>query len=114
MIRRPPRSTLFPYTTLFRSPARVGLERVERAQSPTAIAFRPKARELLGEHVPHGGGDLEEVGGRRLVREGLVDAHDDAGPLLHLALVPVPRVLDPALHERDRGDRAPQPVDLPG
>src|SRR2546430_4997879 len=24
MIRRPPRSTLFPYTTLFRSPARVG------------------------------------------------------------------------------------------
>src|SRR2546429_6736305 len=25
MIRRPPRSTLFPYTTLFRSPRRVGL-----------------------------------------------------------------------------------------
>src|SRR3989442_10409489 len=25
MIRRPPRSTLFPYTTLFRSPAFVGL-----------------------------------------------------------------------------------------
>src|SRR3989449_4815753 len=25
MIRRPPRSTLFPYTTLFRSPARQGL-----------------------------------------------------------------------------------------
>src|SRR5258705_13928716 len=24
MIRRPPRSTLFPYTTLFRSPARAG------------------------------------------------------------------------------------------
>src|SRR5258706_3114900 len=24
MIRRPPRSTLFPYTTLFRSPARIG------------------------------------------------------------------------------------------
>src|SRR5687768_17902904 len=27
MIRRPPRSTLFPYTTLFRSPARAGAER---------------------------------------------------------------------------------------
>src|SRR3712207_8335776 len=27
MIRRPPRSTLFPYTTLFRSRLRVGLER---------------------------------------------------------------------------------------
>src|SRR3712207_7217527 len=25
MIRRPPRSTLFPYTTLFRSPARAGV-----------------------------------------------------------------------------------------
>src|SRR2546430_13515750 len=25
MIRRPPRSTLFPYTTLFRSPAEVGI-----------------------------------------------------------------------------------------
>src|SRR5437588_4937232 len=30
MIRRPPRSTLFPYTTLFRSVARVGLEGLER------------------------------------------------------------------------------------
>src|SRR3989442_8884321 len=29
MIRRPPRSTLFPYTTLFRSPLR-GRERLER------------------------------------------------------------------------------------
>src|SRR6266705_4272084 len=37
MIRRPPRSTLFPYTTLFRSPLplraghRVGLQRLRRA-----------------------------------------------------------------------------------
>src|SRR5256885_16179302 len=29
MIRRPPRSTLFPYTTLFRSHRIAGLERVE-------------------------------------------------------------------------------------
>src|SRR3712207_7833033 len=28
MIRRPPRSTLFPYTTLFRSRAGIGLDRV--------------------------------------------------------------------------------------
>src|SRR2546427_5959744 len=26
MIRRPPRSTLFPYTTLFRSPGRAGID----------------------------------------------------------------------------------------
>src|SRR2546427_5260966 len=33
MIRRPPRSTLFPYTTLFRSPAVVAL--------PGSVAFAP-------------------------------------------------------------------------
>src|SRR3712207_8787260 len=33
MIRRPPRSTLFPYTTLFRSPSlRVGLQRQRQPQ----------------------------------------------------------------------------------
>src|SRR2546430_5910142 len=31
MIRRPPRSTLFPYTTLFRSPIRDARRRPERA-----------------------------------------------------------------------------------
>src|SRR2546430_9500224 len=30
MIRRPPRSTLFPYTTLFRSPERAGNDRANR------------------------------------------------------------------------------------
>src|SRR2546426_2903961 len=30
MIRRPPRSTLFPYTTLFRSPAAIRLLRMKR------------------------------------------------------------------------------------
>src|SRR5258707_6761324 len=42
MIRRPPRSTLFPYTTLFRSPrirrgrfARLSLERLESRQVPS-------------------------------------------------------------------------------
>jgi len=38
MIRRPPRSTLFPYTTLFRSPTRKNLE---------AIAGFATADELL-------------------------------------------------------------------
>src|SRR3712207_8636256 len=40
MIRRPPRSTLFPYTTLFRSPVEPGGEvraaRKERRQRPEA------------------------------------------------------------------------------
>src|SRR2546422_5317759 len=34
MIRRPPRSTLFPYTTLFRSRAREGLKREGRSRCP--------------------------------------------------------------------------------
>src|SRR3712207_7574190 len=47
MIRRPPRSTLFPYTTLFRSPglARPGLDEVHRPVKD------PLGRGLLpGEH----------------------------------------------------------------
>src|SRR2546427_6907930 len=50
MIRRPPRSTLFPYTTLFRSPARRRLEaahlavRVPGAGPAGAQAARQGAR----------------------------------------------------------------------
>src|SRR2546426_98729 len=37
MIRRPPRSTLFPYATLFRSPAASGLLGVRVARVPAAL-----------------------------------------------------------------------------
>src|SRR2546428_5817632 len=40
MIRRPPRSTLFPYTTLFRSPASAGA-RALRESSPTGLRRGP-------------------------------------------------------------------------
>src|SRR2546430_4121637 len=46
MIRRPPRSTLFPYTTLFRSPLAAGRRWVRRARwsmpdgVPTPIKWR--------------------------------------------------------------------------
>src|SRR2546430_11559976 len=47
MIRRPPRSTLFPYTTLFRSTSR--LESLPRGRglpwSPESKRFTPPARE---------------------------------------------------------------------
>src|SRR3989442_2694658 len=47
MIRRPPRSTLFPYTTLFRSligngPAGTGMQ--ETAQITTALRYLPWGR----------------------------------------------------------------------
>src|SRR2546430_10470968 len=55
MIRRPPRSTLFPYTTLFRSRARPGAsglearEHVDRAGRPAAHhGLRPGARAARG------------------------------------------------------------------
>src|SRR3712207_7848059 len=53
MIRRPPRSTLFPYTTLFRS-------RAERLAEPRAAPVRQRVelavvghRRLAAQHVAH-------------------------------------------------------------
>src|SRR5260221_9500954 len=44
MIRRPPRSTLFPYTTLFRSPVRRLAERAEDTQGRLDFHRRLQAR----------------------------------------------------------------------
>src|SRR5438034_1447630 len=53
MIRRPPRSTLFPYTTLFRSRrGRVG-------ETVGALAEDPRRRQLVHRAEEHLGGDLE-------------------------------------------------------
>src|SRR2546430_3561251 len=48
MIRRPPRSTLFPYTTLFRSPpqTRSEIPRTIRRAATTINATRTTAREF--------------------------------------------------------------------
>src|SRR5438034_5451077 len=57
MIRRPPRSTLFPYTTLFRSHARRHLQRRHRhacrpRPAPGAhLAGRPHGRLRSEEHT---------------------------------------------------------------
>src|SRR5258706_1222306 len=63
MIRRPPRSTLFPYTTLFRSVLRVG---GEMPFDPRAVSVRPLPRdahqhsaEMAAEDV-HPRGDQAE------------------------------------------------------
>src|SRR5256885_3902008 len=47
MIRRPPRSTLFPYTTLFRSPLRA----VQVEGEPGRIGYLDQAVGLLGKHL---------------------------------------------------------------
>src|SRR3989441_2681335 len=45
MIRRPPRSTLFPYTTLFRSPGPPDGPRAVRGAAPAAREPRPGRSE---------------------------------------------------------------------
>src|SRR3712207_9189297 len=72
MIRRPPRSTLFPYTTLFRSQRRRSLKNL-REQSRVCLGQGPG-----GERV-----DAEPVGQQARCREGalhrelLVEQHGD-------------------------------------
>src|SRR5256885_16103747 len=70
MIRRPPRSTLFPYTTLFRSMTRSRLRKLKRARpelARTAIRMLPIASAIFTAIHPAfaqeqtGGGGLEEI-----------------------------------------------------
>src|SRR3712207_8657732 len=51
MIRRPPRSTLFPYTTLFRS------EQADRHRLRQAPKVHPNPREPVGKQVRVGTGN---------------------------------------------------------
>src|SRR2546425_5764840 len=55
MIRRPPRSTLFPYTTLFRSPARadcvVGLLAAIATAAPALSVIAALAGDRSEEHT---------------------------------------------------------------
>src|SRR2546422_11547867 len=74
MIRRPPRSTLFPYTTLFRSRVSPGGPRfAPEARRVGGIGERqlPAVHDLIAMQVRDGylgGRDEEEIVGRRLVR----------------------------------------------
>src|SRR5437773_7209662 len=56
MIRRPPRSTLFPYTTLFRSDGGVLADLSERVDDPRALSARlaatdRKSTRLNSSHI---------------------------------------------------------------
>src|SRR3712207_2809036 len=59
MIRRPPRSTLFPYTTLFRSGRRPDVLRTDGVLGP-ADGVHPGRRPLSAAVRGHPLGDLEE------------------------------------------------------
>src|SRR2546422_11492256 len=58
MIRRPPRSTLFPYTTLFRS-----IWALARPPHPWPSARRRPARALVPARAGGGAADAAEAGG---------------------------------------------------
>src|SRR3712207_7924541 len=65
MIRRPPRSTLFPYTTLFRS--------IESLAGLGAPAAAPAAVQDASEEILDRAAVLERVGGDRELLRELVD-----------------------------------------
>src|SRR3712207_8371243 len=69
MIRRPPRSTLFPYTTLFRSRQRAERFRGEVAEA-VALDQRPLGVRVVGQEVRavQGRGPLEPVLDRKSTR----------------------------------------------
>src|SRR2546429_7064160 len=49
MIRRPPRSTLFPYTTLFRSAGLVGRDHLDADEGMLFVFPRPRSEEHTSE-----------------------------------------------------------------
>src|SRR2546426_2169593 len=51
MIRRPPRSTLFPYTTLFRSALRAAIDAIFGAENPVQRCRHHKL-ENVGGYLP--------------------------------------------------------------
>src|SRR2546422_11668928 len=67
MIRRPPRSTLFPYTTLFRSLAQLGALLVDlHGQHETQSLLRPDAQRDI----------LDAYGDAAVERTAVRDAHE--------------------------------------
>src|SRR3712207_2412757 len=80
MIRRPPRSTLFPYTTLFRSrlAERPGLDVLAQ---PDALAVRGDVLDLVGDRPAVRLAQVRQRVGQRRARD--VDAQDLRGDLRH-------------------------------
>src|SRR5256885_5820942 len=65
MIRRPPRSTLFPYTTLFRSQLELARGGAHRAAQRLERHLRDLARADDGESRERGEGEGHRGGGSR-------------------------------------------------
>src|SRR2546425_397356 len=89
MIRRPPRSTLFPYTTLFRSLVQAEVEEVAEKASALRDAEGVRAVEGLRAGIPVGGGGAPEPRGGVAHREE-AQAHERRGRRAGHELVDLP------------------------
>src|SRR2546425_6994270 len=78
MIRRPPRSTLFPYTTLFRSDPRPGplVHRLRGHVAPVQGDAAAVGADQPGDHV-EGGGLPRPVGAEQTHDLALLEPHAD-------------------------------------
>src|SRR5258708_39551390 len=94
MIRRPPRSTLFPYTTLFRSEPAADAAGFDAA--PGRLAF-----DQLGDDAGLGPRNDLGLAARPRAQDPLLAAHDDRALPRHHAL------LHPALGSFDVADAVP-------
>src|ERR1035441_6854970 len=81
MIRRPPRSTLFPYTTLFRSATPIST-----AAGASRCCHRKRARVVVGAHVDEPGIASEVVDS-----VGIGAGHLGTGKIMPVDLVRRPR-----------------------
>src|SRR2546430_6102558 len=63
MIRRPPRSTLFPYTTLFRSKSAFNIKLYQEyaAKFPQALTARDQLAYAQAELSTHNSGQVQKV-----------------------------------------------------
>src|SRR2546427_9135334 len=107
MIRRPPRSTLFPYTTLFRSPT---VSPRHPVTGPALIGSSTFAPRGLAPALAEGGGPFRLTCGGMTVGWGVgpgatwdgpqphATAHEVAGVVLH-GVHDVIRALEPLLRE---------------
>src|SRR3989442_6490808 len=100
MIRRPPRSTLFPYTTLFRSRrVQLGTLLVPVAVRAAALSVVPVVHHRHVRRRPHrgplGGGALADPGSRAGLRRTVLDRLRGARRLAQRrapASAPLPRL----------------------